>query len=118
MQATLPQLLFRRCHLNCVDSDQFSAETPAEQSCIKNCQDKVYQSFDLYMGITMRKEAQARINIDKSAYIGMEVEHSNDTAGEIGEANHKTIDVAGVRHFTRKQRLDNRDLRNIAYNKN
>ena len=57
------------------------------------------------MGITLRKEAQARINIDKSAYIGMEVEHSNDTAGEIGEANHKTIDVAGVRTFTNKQRI-------------
>lgn len=107
-----------RCHLNCVDSDQFAAETPAEQSCIKNCQDKVYQSFDLYMGITSRKEAQARIGIDKSAYIGMEIEHSNDTAGEIREANHKTIDVASVHNFTRNQQRENRDLRLQAYNKN
>ena len=37
MQASLPQLLFQRCHLNCVDSDNFAAETPAEQACIKNC---------------------------------------------------------------------------------
>jgi len=87
MQATLPGLLFRRCHLNCVDSDNFSAESPAEQTCIKNCQDKVYQSFDLYMGIRTRKEAAARVAIDKAAFIGMETEHSNDTSGSIKEAN-------------------------------
>ena len=103
MQASLPKLLFRRCHLNCVDSDTFSAESPAEQTCIKNCQDKVYQSFDLYMGIRGRKDAQARIGIDKSAYIGMEVEHSNDTTGSIREQNHKTIDVRSVKNFTVQQ---------------
>jgi len=37
------------------------------------------------MGITGRKEGQARINIDKAAFIGMETEHSNDTTGEIWE---------------------------------
>ena len=37
MQATLPQLLFRRCHLNCVDTDAFTAETDAEKACITNC---------------------------------------------------------------------------------
>ena len=79
MQACLPPLLFRRCHLNCVDSDTFSAESAAEQACIKNCQDKTYQSFELYMGITRRQEERARLNIDKSSYIGMEIEHSNDT---------------------------------------
>ena len=103
MQVALPQLLFRRCHLNCVDSETFSAESPQEISCIKNCQDKVYQSFDLYMGIRTRKEAQAPIGVDKSAYIGMEVEHSNDTSGKIREQNHKTIDVIGVKHFTDRQ---------------
>ena len=35
------------------------------------------------MGITRRKEARARIAIDKAAFIGMEIEHSNDTSGEI-----------------------------------
>ena len=83
MQACLPQLLFRRCHLNCVDSENFSAESPAELSCIKNCQDKTYQSFDLYMGVTTRKAAEARPYVDKSAYIGMEIEHSNDTSGHV-----------------------------------
>mmetsp|Transcript_22445 Transcript_22445/g.30041 ORF Transcript_22445/g.30041 Transcript_22445/m.30041 type:complete len:119 (-) Transcript_22445:100-456(-) len=118
MQASLPQLLFQRCHLNCVDSDNFSAETPAEQSCIKNCQDKIYQSFDLYVGIQTRKEAQARLNVDKAAFIGMETEHSNDTSGEIREPNQKTIDVASVQRFTRRQQYVNRDLRVEAYNKN
>lgn len=83
MQACLPQLLFRQCHLNCVDSETFAAETPAEQQCIKNCQDKTYQSFELYMGIQKRKLALQRQYIDKSAYIGMEVEHSNDTSGDL-----------------------------------
>lgn len=87
MQACLPQLLFRRCHLNCVDSETFAAESPAEQACIKNCQDKTYQSFELYMGITRRKAAATRIPIDKSAYIGMEIEHSNDTSGDVPASN-------------------------------
>lgn len=117
MQATLPSLLFRRCHLNCVDSDNFSAETPAEQSCIKNCQDKVYQSFDLYMAIRTRKEAQARIAVDKAGYIGMEVEHSNDTAGDITTENHKTIDVGGIKRFSQYQQRQHKDLRLEAFKK-
>ena len=99
MQATLPGLLFRRCHLNCVDAETFAAESPAEIACIKNCQDKVYQSFELYMGITKRKEMQAPPRIDKSAYIGMEIEHSNDTTGRMRQENHKTIDVTGIKDF-------------------
>ena len=87
MQACLPQILFRRCHINCVDSETFSAESPAEQTCIKNCQDKVYQSFELYMGIQYRKAMQAPHNIDKAAYIGMETEHSNDTTGDADMVN-------------------------------
>lgn len=93
MQNALPSLLFQRCHLNCVDSETFAAETPAEISCIKNCQDKVYRSFELYMAITTRKEAMAPPQIDKAAYIGMETEHSNDTSGAIYTQNHQTINV-------------------------
>jgi len=70
------------------------------------------------MGITSRKESQARMNIDKAAFIGMETEHSNDTAGEIWEQNHKTIDVASVRDFSRVQKSQNHNLRLAAYNKN
>ena len=117
MQAALPSLLFRRCHINCVDSDNFSAESPAEISCIKNCQDKVYQSFDLYMGVSMRKEAHARIAIDKAAYIGMETEHSNDTTGEIKTPNQKLIDINGVKQFSGHQQRQFKDLRLEAYAK-
>ena len=117
MQASLPQLLFRRCHLNCVDSDNFSAENPAEIACIKNCQDKVYQSFDIYMGIRVRKEAQATMPIDKSGYIGMEVEHSNDTSGEVRYQNHKSIHLRDIKQFQYNQQRDNKELRLQAYGK-
>ena len=99
MQACLPQLLFRRCHLNCVDSETFAAESPAELACIKNCQDKTYQSFDLYMGITTRKAAEAKPFIDKSAFIGMEVEHSNDTSGDVPAELQKIRPNEGLKNF-------------------
>lgn len=53
------------------------------------------------MGITRRKEAQAAMAIDKAAYIGMEIEHSNDTAGVIREENQKLIDVESIQRFSR-----------------
>ena len=99
MQACLPQILFRRCHINCVDSETFSAESPAEQTCIKNCQDKVYQSFELYLGVTTRKAAEAKPYIDKSAFIGMEIEHSNDTSGEVSSYYQKTAPNVGIEEF-------------------
>ena len=117
MQAALPSLLFRRCHLNCVDSDQFTAESPSELSCIKNCQDKVYQSFELYMGIQYRKAMQAPHNIDKAAYIGMETEHSNDTTGDADMVNQITMNTVGIQQFGRRQQRDHKDLRVEAYKK-
>ena len=57
------------------------------------------------------------MNIDKAAFIGMETEHSNDTAGEIWEQNHKTIDVASVRDFSRVQQSQNQNIRTTAYKK-
>ena len=33
-EAALPQLLFRECHLNCVDGEKFHAETPSEKLCV------------------------------------------------------------------------------------
>ena len=112
MQASLPQLLFRRCHLNCVDSEQFSAESPAEQACIRNCQDKVYASFELYMGVNQRKDQVAAMHIDKSAYTGMEVEHSNDTSGRVYAPNHKTMNITTINNFSRNQQREHRGLRN------
>lgn len=103
--------------MNCVDSDNFSAESAPEIACIKNCQDKVYQSFQLYMGIRTRKEAMARTNIDKSAYIGMESEHSNDTGNEIIGSNQKSLNVKSVQTFMAKNKRDNKDIRLEAFKK-
>ena len=118
MQACLPQLLFRRCHLNCVDSETFAAESPTELACIKNCQDKVYQSFDLYMGITTRKAASASLYIDKSTFIGMEVEHSNDTSGSVSAEFQKAQPNEGIKAFQEGNLHFNRDVRLQAYKKN
>ena len=103
MQAALPSLLFRRCHLNCVDTDAFTAESPSELSCIKNCQDKVYQSFELFMGVQYRKEMKAPATVDKSAYIGIEIEHSNDTTGDADRFNQITLQTVPIQNFTKRQ---------------
>ena len=34
---TLPQLLFKECHLNCVEGDVLTAETDGEKLCVQNC---------------------------------------------------------------------------------
>ena len=100
MQAALPQLLFQTCHKYCVDTDQFTAEGPAEQQCIKNCQDKTYASFDIFEGMRKRKEPTG-IVIDKAAYIGMETEHAFDTTGDYKRAGQKTMDLQGVGYFVK-----------------
>ena len=80
---SLPQLLFRQCHLNCVDSEAFTAESAAEKLCITNCQAKTYAAFDMYW--SMRKfgahnSQKVSEIIDISGYTGMEVEHAHDTS--------------------------------------
>jgi hypothetical protein len=82
MQQSLPNLLFRQCHLNCVDSDAFTAESESEQLCVRNCQEKTYQAFDMYMLIKQRMEAHKNTLdqvVDISTYTGMETEHGHDT---------------------------------------
>ena len=117
MQHALPQLLFRRCHVNCVDSDSFAAETPAEVQCIKNCQDKVYSGFNLYMGLRSLKESAAKPNVDVAGYVGFETEHSNDTSGTITDENHKTVDIRGIKSFTARQRRELKPIRDLAHAK-
>ena len=65
----------------------------------------------------MRKEAMARPAVDKAAYIGMEVEHSNDTSGSIQTENQKTMDIQGIQSFSANQQRFNKDLRIEAYKK-
>lgn len=77
----LPNLLFRQCHMNCVDYENFLASDPAEQICVKNCQDKTKQAFELMLAVKMRIEAGKKTNaVDLSRFTGMEVEHAHDTA--------------------------------------
>lgn len=51
MQHSLPQLLFRQCNANCLDTDMFSAEKQGEILCMRNCQDKTYAAFNMYMNL-------------------------------------------------------------------
>ena len=94
-----------------MDSETFAAESTAEIACIKNCQDKVYQSFEIYMGITTRKAAGAAHYIDKSAFIGMEIEHSNDTSGHVSASIQKTAPNVGIKEFQEGNIHFNRDIR-------
>ena len=98
-----------------MDSETFAAESPAEQACIKNCQDKVYQSFELYMGITTRKAADAKPFIDKSAIIGMEIEHSNDTSGDVSINLQKITPNKGLDQFREGNMHENKEIRMRAF---
>ena len=53
-QASLPQLLFSECRLNCVGDGVSDATTDAAKLCIQNCQQKSYAAFDLMMKVRMR----------------------------------------------------------------
>ena len=48
------------------------------------------------MGIQFRKAAQAPMNVDKAAYIGMETEHSNDTTGDADLVNQITMNTVQI----------------------
>ena len=80
--AALPKVLFEECHKNCVEIDFQSPQTDQEKQCIKNCQEKTYQAFDMYMRVqyNFAKDTTWRDHIDISKYTGMEVEHGLNTA--------------------------------------
>ena len=48
------------------------------------------------MGITSRKLAQERVGVNISEYTEMEIEHSNDTSGEISADYQKQSLTSGV----------------------
>ena len=48
------------------------------------------------MGIQFRKAAQAPMNVDKAAYIGIETEHSNDTTGDMDLVNQITMHTSQI----------------------
>ena len=95
-QHALSQLLFEECHKNCVDFDINAAQTPIEQTCIKNCQEKTYQSFDIFMRVqyNFSKKEDWRNVVDISNYTGMEVEHGLNT-----DNRHSMSSASNLGHF-------------------
>ena len=80
-QNALPKILFEECHKNCVDFELGAPQNEKETGCIKNCQEKTYQAFDMYMRVqyNFAKKTTWRDHIDVSKYTGMEVEHGLNT---------------------------------------
>ena len=80
-QNALPKILFEECHMNCVDFDFAAAKNETENTCIKNCQEKTYQAFDMYMRVeyNFSKNKTWRDYVDLSRYSGMEIEHGLNT---------------------------------------
>jgi len=62
--------------------DLMQAQSEDEVKCIKNCQEKTYQSFDMFMRVqyNFAKNKTFRDYVDISKYTGMEVEHGLNTA--------------------------------------
>ena len=81
-QSALPKILFGKCLKYCVEEEVFVAETAAEKQCMQNCQEKVYQSFDMYLRASyhFEKNKDYKSFVDVSKYTGMEIEHGHDTA--------------------------------------
>ena len=81
-QHALPKVLFEECHKNCVEVEFMTPKEKSELICIKNCQEKTYQAFDIYMRVqyNFAKNETWRDYVDISNYTGMEVEHGHNTA--------------------------------------
>ena len=118
-QHALPKILFEECHKNCVDLEFMAPKGKEELECIKNCQEKTYQAFDMYMRVqyNFARKQTWRDYIDLSEYAGMEVEHSHNTANsyfqsqqaELGHFNPQQLNQ-NWKGFVNKAKKDNEDL--------
>ena len=74
--------MFEECHKNCVDFHLNAMPNDEEMTCIKNCQTKTYQAFEMFMRVQYNFEQKRGVRdyTDLSKYTGMEVEHGNNTA--------------------------------------
>ena len=50
-QHALPKLLFEECHKNCIDFELEQPVNDGDLKCIKNCQEKTYKAFDMFMKV-------------------------------------------------------------------
>ncbi len=87
------QLLFDECHKNCVDFQFGAAVGEQDSQCIKNCQAKTHQAFDMYMRVqyNFSKKKSPWDYIDMSAYTGMDSEHGLNTANLYPESNEANL---------------------------
>ena len=118
-QISLPQLLFRQCHLNCVDSDAFTAETDAEKLCISNCQAKTYQAFDLQWSIRkygVHMKQRLIDEIDISRYVEFDVEHGHDTSNSLQQKRGVHNQTPILDAFVKQNNRDNAQVREKALN--
>ena len=116
-QISLPQLLFRQCHLNCVDSDAFTAETDAEKLCMTNCQAKTYQAFDLQWSIHkygLHKKQRISDDIDVSRYVEFDVEHAHDTSNSLKQKRGVHNQTGLLDAFVKANYRDNAEVRGKA----
>ena len=79
-------LLFEQCPRFCVDSDSQSELSKGDELCIKNCQDKTYQAFNIHMAIWSRYAANRdpKQDMNLSDFVEMDVETSHDTTNSLG----------------------------------
>ena len=124
-QHALPKILFEECHKNCVELDFMAAKTESDLKCIKNCQNKTYQAFDMYMRVqyNFAKKQTWRDYVDLSNYAGMEVEHSHNTAdlyemsqsATPGKFSPHNTNATNFKAFTNKLDKNNATLKNVAF---
>ena len=101
MQYSLPALLFSECSRFCIN-EGIHPTNEEETTCIKNCQTKVHNAFEMYMSAYRMKQAQkaARSYVDISKYTGMEIEHKHDTASELPHDTSPHVNVDTLKQFT------------------
>ena len=92
-QHALPKVLFEECHKNCVELEFMTPKEKSELTCVKNCQEKTYQAFDIYMRVQYNyaKKQTWRDYIDLSNYTGMEMEHGHNTGDLYSQSSGATL---------------------------
>ena len=103
--------------MNCVESGEMTAVTDGEQLCVKNCQDKTMQSFDLFMRMShhLEKKRDYRSYIDVSRYTEMEIEHGHDTESVIEILRPTHIHAPHVKTFLKDNEKRHGGLQSQAF---
>ncbi len=106
-------LLFEQCPRFCVDKSETSKDlSPGEELCIKNCQDKTYQAFNIHMAIWSKYAANRdpKQDINLSEFVEMDIEAGHDTTGTMGTKHGVHPYMSGVQNFANHNAKINRGL--------